>query len=504
MAAYHDWDGVPTHANADLLTRILREDLGFTGMVTSDGFGVPQLHSLHGVATDPIDASRQAFKAGIDCEVPTPGGSAALADEVDAGRLDAAVVDRACRNVLAAKERLGLLRDQQYAPRTEFAREEHAALSRRVAERSIVLLENPRNALPLDLDSIATVVVAGPNAAHAHLGGYTDPGAVGVSVLDGIKDLFDSAEVVYAEGCRITEKPAGPHTWWEDEVTLADPDEDNERIETAVASARAADVAIVVVGGNEGTHREGWWFDHLGDRADLTPAGRQEELIERIAATGVTTIAVVISGGPVDLRRIAAAADAVVWSCYLGQAAGRAIADVITGACEPTGRLPITFPRSSGQIPIYSATRPSAGRGYFHESAEPLYRFGSGLTYTTFEIGDVHISRTSISCAEIESGATIEVSAVVTNTGDRAGIELVRVEIDDEVSSVTLPRHSTQGFALIALGPGRSTRARIELSRRAFRLLNRELEWVVEPGHFGIRLTTSTGHIPTQGVTVEN
>ncbi len=501
MAAYHDWDGVPTHTNPELLIRLLRQVLGFEGMVTSDGFGVPQLSTLHQVAADAVDASRQAFSAGIDCEVPRPGGSRALAAEVAAGRFDQDIIDRACRNVLVAKDRLGLL-DEDDPPRVPVNMSDHRALSRLAAQRALVLMTNPRDVLPLDASTLTSIAVIGPNAEHAHLGGYTDPGATGVSVLDGIRHRFDNSRVLFAEGCRITAEPAGPATWWQDEVKLSDPEDDDTRIEEAVVAAAEADVAIVVVGGNEGTQREGWWFDHLGDLADLRLPGRQDELLERVAATGVTTIAVVISAGAVDLRRTIAAADAVIWTSYPGEEGGTAVADLISGRCEPTGRLPVTFPRTTGQVPIYSAPSRSAGRGYLHETAEPLFRFGHGLSYTTFAMDQPQVVPDSIGVADLAAGATVEVRATVTNTGDRPGTELIRVEVDDELASVTRPRNSTQGFALVELAPGESTVARIRLGWRALRLLDRKMNWVVEPGRFGIRLATSSRSIETEGLDV--
>lgn len=501
MAAYHDWDGIPTHANSRLLGRLLREDLGFEGMVTSDGFGVPQLETLHRVAADPVDAARQAFTAGVDCQVPEPGGSANFVAEVQAGRLSIETIDRACRNILAVKDRLGLF-DKTTTARVEIDRRAHAELSRRVAVRGIVLLTNGESVLPLDRGVISRVAVSGPNAAEAHLGGYTDPGATGVSILDGIAATFDSAQVTFDEGCRITEKPAGARSWWEDNVAMADPDLDDDRIGAAVASAQTADVAIVVVGGNEATHREGWWFDHRGDRSELTMAGRQDELVERIAGTDVPTIAVVISGGPVDLRRVVAAADAVLWTSYVGEAGGHAVADVLAGIHDPAGRLPITFPRSSGQIPIHSGRRPSAGRGYFHESAEPLFTFGYGLSYTAFAIEEIQVTPAEITVAELEAGAEVAVTARVTNTGRRSGCELVRVTVDDEVATVAQPGSPTRGFRRLDLAAGESAQVTIPLRHDSFRLLDRNLNWVVEPGHFAIDVVTSTTTVSTEGIWV--
>ncbi len=491
MAAYHDLDGVPVHADPWLLTEVLRDQLGFTGMVTSDGFGVPQLASLHRVAADPTDAARQAFTAGIDCEVPEPRGAAGLVDLVRDGRLPEAVVDRAARNVLTAKDRLGLLDAPEDGGPPRVDRAAHDRLALEVARRSAVLLTNPTGLLPLDVARLRTILVAGPNAEQAHLGGYCDPSADGVGVFDGIRDRFAAATVTLEEGCRIVDDPAGPGTWWTDEVTLADPSLDDDRLTSAVTAAGAADLAVVVIGGNEATHREGWWFDHLGDRASLTMVGRQDELVERIAATGTPTVAIVISGGPVDLRRVCAAADAVLWSCYPGQQGGTAIAELLAGDVAPSGRLPVTFPRSSDQLPVYAGRRISAGRGYLHEPADPLFAFGHGLTYTTFAVPRVDVSPVALSVAALEAGATFDLDIEVSNTGTHDAIEVVRVTVDDPVASTTVPPDRLCRFTPVAVRTGRRAQVRLSIGHDELRLLDRSMRWIVEPGD--VDLTVHVG-----------
>lgn len=493
MAAYHDWDGVPTHANGELLVDLLREELGFDGMVTSDGFGIPQLETIHHVAADAAHAARIALGAGIDCEVPEPVTTRHLADEVRAGRVPIEDIDRPCRRVLEAKERLGLLDDEETTGTVDFDRGAHTDLSRGAATKAVVLLTNRDDVLPIDPARAAIVAVSGPNAHPAHLGGYTDPGAVGTSVLDGIREVFSESEVIYDEGCRITDEAADASTWWVDHVELADPTVDDDRIERAAESASRSDIAVVVVGGNEATHREGWWFDHLGDSAGLEMVGRQDELVERIAATGTTTVAVVISGGPVDLHGVAGIADAVLWTCYPGEMGGRSIADVIAGYAEPGGRLPITFPRNVGQIPIHSGRRPSAGRGYLHSSAEPLFPIGYGLSYTSFRIDEVGLSRYRVDRGALSDGEPVEVTATVTNTGRTRGSELVRVLATDDVSSVARPREELADFCRVELDAGGSSEVRLQLGFDSLKMLDRELNWVVEPGTFTIDVVSTSG-----------
>lgn len=495
MAAYHDLDGVPLHANRRLLTDVLRGELGFDGMVTSDGFGIPQLATLHRVAADPVDAARQAFEAGIDCEVPEPRGAAGLVDLVRSGRLAASVIDRAANNVLRAKQRLGLLApsdDGPPAPHVDPTGRGHGGLALEAARRAIVLLTDPARMLPLDTARIATILVTGPNAEHAHLGGYTDPAADGVGVLDGIRRRFEGSAVRFEEGCRITDQRAGPAAWWADEVALADPGLDDERLDRAVAAAAAADLAVAVIGGNEATHREGWWFDHLGDRAELTMAGRQDELVERVAATGTPTVAVVISGGPVDLRRVVDAADVVLWTCYPGQHGGTALAELLAGDHAPSGRLPVTFPRSTGQIPLHAGRRPSAGRGYLHTCSRPLFPLGHGLTTTAFSTTLVGATPGNLAVADLAAGATFEVTVEVTNVGERRGIELVRVTVDDPVASVTRPVDRLRAFTTVDLDVGEVRRVTLPIGASDLALLDRELRWVVEPGRFELTVRTGT------------
>jgi beta-glucosidase len=306
-------------------------------------------------------------------------------------------------------------------------------------------------------------------------------------VLDGVRTRFKGAAVSFQEGCRITDEPAGAATWWQDEIHLADPTADEERIEAAVAAAAHAEAVVAVIGGNEATHREGWWFDHLGDRSELTVTGRQDELVERLAATGTPTIAVVISAGPVDLRRVVAAADSVLWSCYPGEFGGEAIARILAGDADPAGRLPVTFPRSTGQIPIYSGRQPSAGRGYLHGDATPLFSLGHGLSYTTFRLESIRATPAAITAEAIEAGATVGLEVAITNTGARRGSELVRVHVEDVIASVAQPQRLA-GFCRVDLEPGGSANVVLHLDAAAFALLDRSMQRVIEPGDFVIRV----------------
>jgi len=405
--------------------------------------------------------------------------------------MDERIIDRALRNVLGAKERLGLLDSFDERPVPPLPSQElvatHDDLALHSARRAAVLLTN-NGILPFSMREGARIAVVGPNAEHAHLGGYTDPGAQGVSVLRGLQSRFGHGSVQFSEGCRLTEEPSGAHTWWEDSIARSDQREDDALIQEAVELASRSDVTIAVVGGNESTHREGWWFDHLGDRNDLTMPGRQNELIERLSQTGTPLIVLALSAGPIDLCGAVDAADAVMWSCYPGQRGGDAIAQVLAGDHDPGGRLPVTFPRSTGQIPITNDRLPSAGRNYLNEPNQPLFDFGHGCSYTKFVVSLDSPEELSISVEELAAGSTVDISATVSNIGERAGIEHVRMSVDDERASVSRPRHRLADFVVVELAPGESRQITLRADERSLGLFNRRMQFVVEPGLFGLSL----------------
>jgi beta-glucosidase len=502
MASYNEVDGIPVHANRWLLQTVLREEWGFQGFVTSDGFGVPQLMLLHRVAADPDEAARRAIEAGVDCEVPAGICYPGLLEQARAGEVSMQAVDRAVGNLLRAKIRLGLLDEVPSADPDEAERvtncPAHRELALRAAREAIVLLKNEGDLLPLRLDvpgvdaaGIRSIAVIGPNAAELHLGGYAEDPGRGVSVLQGIREkLGDRARVAYAEGCRITEGVQGYAAWHRDEVTLSDPAEDTPRIAEAVELARQSDVAVLVLGGNEGTCREGWWFDHLGDRDRLDLLGRQDELVEAVLGTGTPTIAILINGRPLAIRRVAETVPAILECWYLGQETGTAVAEVLFGEVNPSGKLPVTFPRSVGQLPTYYYYRPSAKRGYAFAESEPLYPFGHGLSYTTFCYRDL-----ALSPERIAVGGTTRVRVEVANTGERAGAEIVQLYVRDRVSSVTRPVQALKGFRRIQLEPGETRVVEFELTSEQLALLDAEMQWRVEPGLFDVMVGGSSDRL---------
>ena len=489
MASYNEVDGVPSHANRWLLEKILRQEWGFDGLVASDYYGIPQLESLHHVAADKAEAARLALEAGVDAELPDPDCFKTLAQLVREGKVAEALVDRAVARNLRAKFLLGLF-ENPYVDPERAARvtnsDAHRALAAEAARRSITLLKNDGNLLPLDRTRLKSVAVIGPNADRAHLGGYTDPNPPrGVSVLEGVRVKAGAGvKVSYAKGVNITREGGD---WWADASHLADPAEDEKLIAEAVEVAKASDVALVVVGGNEDTNKEAWSQGHLGDRDSLELVGRQNDLVRAVLATGKPTIVLLINSGPLSIGYIAESVPAVLEGFYLGQETGTGVADVLFGDYNPAGRLPVSFPRTVGQLPIYYNHKPTARRGYLYTSKEPLFPFGHGLSYTTFEYSDLKVSP-----AKIGPGGQSRVSVTVKNTGRRAGDEVVQLYVRDLVSSVTRPVKELKDFRRVSLAPGESKAVTFTLTPDKLSFFNLNMERVVEPGWFDVMVGTSS------------
>jgi len=491
MASYNEIDGIPSHVNPWLLDRVLRQEWGFDGYVTSDGEGLQMLYKVHGVAADPADAARKALAAGVDYDLSDGSVYRTLVDQVRRGVVPEAELNRAVSRVLAVKFRLGLfenpLVDPDYAEKTTNSAE-HRALAKKAAEEEIVLLKNENRLLPLDAGKLKTIAVIGPNAADVHLGGYSrDPGR-GVSVLDGIRARVEPAtKVVYAEGCKITTGKQGWAGWYENDTQLADPKAQEASIRAAVDVAKKAQAAIVVVGETESTNREAWSENHLGDRDSLDLLGAQEQLVKAVVETGVPTVVVLINGRPLSINYVAAHVPAILEGWYLGQEGGTALARVLFGDVNPGGKLPISFPRSVGQLPDYYNHKPSRNRSYAFTSRQPLFPFGHGLSYTTFRLDQLRVEP-----ASIPPGGNVKVSVAVTNTGDREGDEVPQLYIHQKVSSVARPVLALKGFQRVHLKPGESRNVEFTLTPDDLAIYGAGMEKVVEPGRFEIFVGTSS------------
>jgi len=493
MPSYNEIDGVPSHKNRWLIERVLRQEWGFQGMVVSDYFAIEQLVSRHGVAADLADAARQALAAGVDIELPDPQAYEKLVELVRSGRVSEAALDRSVARLLRAKFLAGLFEDPYADPeRAEQVSNtsEHQALALEAARRSITLLKNDGGVLPLDRTKVRTIAVVGPNAKGVRLGGYSsDPGR-GVDVLQGIRDKAGAAvRVLHAEGVRITEHEAN---WTADKVVFGDPALNRRRIAEAVAVARQADVAVVVVGTNESTSREAWSDQHLGDVADLGLTSQQDELVDAVRATGKPVVVVLINGRPLAVTRIAETIPAILEGFYLGQEGGTAVAEVLFGDVNPGGKLPISFPRHVGQLPVYYDRKPTSFRPYLDMTREPLFPFGYGLSYTSFKLDNVKVDPPKIGPA---GKATVTVD--VTNTGARPGDEVVQLYIHDRVASVTRPVKELRGFERVGLAPGEKKTVRFTLGPEALRFTDENMARVVEPGLFDVMLGTSSTSLAT-------
>ena len=502
MPAYNEIDGVPAHANRWLLQDVLRREWGFEGFVVSDYFAIRELNERpeffgHHVARDGKAAAALAVATGVDIELPDPDCYLHLVELVREGTVPESVIDERVRPMLRAKFRLGLFDDPYVDPAEaeRIVREpSHRDLALEAARKTITLLKNDRGALPIDPLAIRTIAIIGPNADRVMLGGYSGEPLHSSTVLQAIRDrLPEGVQVLYHEGCKITVGGS----WSQDEVTPGDPEEDRRSIAEAAAVAARADLVILAIGDNEQTSREAWALNHLGDRPDLDLVGRQNELVDAIAATGVPMVTLLFSGRPASARNVVAKAAAVLELWYLGQESGRAVADVLVGDVCPGGKLPITIPRSAGHVPAYYNYKPSARRGYLFDSADPLFAFGFGLSYTSFRFASPRLERT-----EIGIGESTRVLVDVTNTGARRGDEVVQLYIRDVVSSVTRPVKELKGFKRVTLEPGETARVGFEITPELLAFYDIDMLFRVEPGEFRLMVGSSSRDADLQTMTL--
>jgi beta-glucosidase len=553
MSSYSCVDGLPGSGSAALLTDLLRGELGFEGMVVADYFAVSLLASYHRVAADRAEAAVKAITAGLDLELPALDCfgeplKAALA----AGRLPVSVVDAAVRRVLIGKLRLGLFESPYVDPsgvKAVFEDPANVSLARAAATKAIVLLTND-GVLPLSR-SIRKLAVIGPAAddrrllqgdyhypAHQEVlldpaGAFAGGGSPGdPSALEGgspkehnsaaepgasVRAAVDAEPEPASGFSGLMQLPSGkgalkPGRYYTDHVTplrgLRDAlgpavaivhergcdltGDDRSGFAAAVAAAAAADVALVFLGGRSGLDREST-VGEARDATDLRLTGLQEELAVAVAATGTPTVVVVMSGRAHVLTGVVDAASALLAACPLGEQGGNALADVLTGRAEPGGRLPLSLPRATGQVPIYHSQRSGGARPMFYGdytdcSHTPLFCFGHGLGYTTFDQSELTVTAT-------DTLSPISVELTVTNTGARAGEEVVQLYASDLVASVARPELSLIGFVRVALGPGQRRRVRFEVHPSRLAFYDEAMRFVVEPGQFRFSVGASAGDL---------
>lgn len=481
MASYNEIDGQPSHANHWLLHHVLRGEWGYRGAVVSDYFAVRELNTRHHMFRTIEEAAARALHAGVDIELPDGEGYIKFPEMVRDGRIDIADIDAAVRRLLTMKFLSGAFENPYVDARRAdalTATPDAVALARKAAQKAVVLLKNEGGLLPLDPSKIQRMAVLGTHARDTPIGGYSDVPAHVVSVLEGLQVAADGKfQVDYAEGVRITES----RSWSADAVDLVSPEVNARLIEEAVATARNADTIVMVLGDNEQTSREAWADEHLGDRASLDLIGQQNDLARAIFALNKPTVVILLNGRPLSANYLAENAAALVEGWYLGQETGHAVADVIFGRANPGGKLPVSIARNVGQLPIFYNHKPTSRRGYLFDETSPLYPFGYGLSYTTFDISAPRLAKTTIGRFE-----HVRVEVDVANTGDRAGDEVVQLYVRDDFASITRPVLELKHFKRVTLEPGARTTVSFEIAPRDLSLWDEDMHRVVEPGTFTI------------------
>lgn len=492
MASYNEIDGIPSHANKWLLRKILRDEWKFKGFVVSDYYAITELGSKeetvsHNVAKDKVDAAYLAVKAGVNIELPEIDCYPNLKILIESGKISESEIDELVLPMLEAKFQLGLFEDPYVDPaliQNEIKLEKDRELALKAAHETITLLKNENNLLPLKLAEKSTIAVIGPNADRVMLGGYSGKPKYFSTVLNGVKaKVVEKYNVVYSEGCKITIGGS----WNEDTVTPSDQNEDEKLIKEAVKTAENADAVILAIGGNEQTSREAWSKTHLGDRPNLELVGNQLELLKEIQKTGKPIVVVLFNGRPKSISYISQTVPSILECWYLGQESGNAIADVIFGDYNPSGKLPISIPRSVGHIPCHYNHKPSSRRGYLFDDITALYPFGFGLSYTKFSFSNLRVEKEKISLKE-----DVVVNVDVRNEGEKEGTEVVQLYIRDKVSSVTRPVKELKGFMKISLRPKEERTISFTLTQKAFAFNNVEMNYVVEPGEFELMVGNSS------------
>ncbi|HEY5809290.1 MAG TPA: glycoside hydrolase family 3 N-terminal domain-containing protein [Povalibacter sp.] len=496
MPSYNEIDGLPSHANRWLLQDILRGEMKFDGAVVSDYTAIRELTDIHQLEPDQLRAAARALKTGVNVDLPEGESYALLPKALEQGLITQADIDNAVRRMLRLKFMAGLfehaLADAKYA-QSITGNAEARALALEAARKSVVLLKND-GTLPLRTGSLKTLAVIGPHAATVDLGGYSAVPKQTVSLLEGIKAKVGSkVQVVSAEGVRIVDSG----DWYTDVSVLADPAENRQRIKQAVEVAQGADIIVLAIGGSSAVFREGWSKLHMGDRATLDLIGEQQELADAMFALGKPVIVVLTNGQPLSIPDVIEKSRATVEGWYLGQEGGTAMADILFGDTNPGGKLPVTVARSVGQLPMFYNQKPSAHRGYAFASKEPLFPFGFGLSYTTFEIGTPRLS-----AARIGIDGSVMVSVDVRNTGAVEGDEVVQLYVRDVISSITRPVKELKAFRRVTLKPGAATTVDFTLTREAFAFWNEQMQYAVEPGEFHIMAGPNSADLKSATLTI--
>ncbi|HLZ87389.1 MAG TPA: glycoside hydrolase family 3 C-terminal domain-containing protein, partial [Puia sp.] len=494
MAAYSELDGIPCVDNKWLLTDVLRKEWGFKGFVLSDLGAIKMSFENHHTVATPAEALARSLKAGLNMQFydwPHAEFRSAMHTAIQQHLLTLPQLDNAVRDILRVKFLLGLF-DHPYTDTTRIAAVFHTVahqqLALKAAAESICLLKNDDHLLPIK-NNIHTIALIGPLATSTYLGGYSNGEGKAISVLDGLRQragdrLTIRYEPGYTAGDAPSVAPAPASANAPGNPTDTARHSPTDPLTAALDAVHGSDLTIVALGEEPAIVGEG------KDRAHLELSDQQANLIKAIVATGKPVVALLSNGRPLCIDWVAGHVPAILETWFSGEQGGLAIADILLGNTNPSGRLPMTFPCSEGQIPFYYNHKPTSGHRYVDEKDTPLFPFGHGLSYTHFDYTDLKISP-----ATIPVGGSADIRVTVTNTGSLAGDEITQLYIRDLVSSVTTPAIALKGFARTSLAPGESKTLHFRLGPDQLALWNTEMKRVVEPGEFKIMIGASSTDI---------
>lgn len=491
MSSYDTWDRIPNSASHYLLTELLRDEWGFDGYVYSDWGAISFLHSFHNVAANEAEAGRMAITAGLDFEASS-GCFWKLPELVEQGKMDESVINQAVARVLKVKFEMGLFENpyRNEGGKPQMRSEENKALARRMADESIVLLKNENNLLPLDADHLRSLAVIGPNADQVQFGDYSwsRSNEDGVTPLAGLRQLLgERVNIRYAKGCDL--------------VT-----DDRSGFAEAVNAARSSDATLLFLGTASASLARDYSNVTSGegfDQCDLNLTGVQQQLLEAVSATGKPVVLVLVTGKPISLPWAKEHVPAIVAQWYGGEAAGNAIADMLMGNTVPSGKTPISWPQSAGHLPCFYNHLPSdrgfyhqpgapnnPGRDYVSSSPDPLWAFGHGLSYTSFEYGEPILPATQLLPTD-----TLTVGLDVRNTGSCDGKEVVQLYFNDVASTLATPVKQLKAFTKVEIPAGESRRVEMRVPVSEFAYYDMDMNLQVEPGEFDIMIGSSSDDI---------
>lgn len=504
MPSYNEIDGVPAHASDFLLRQVLRKEWGFNGVVFSDYEGLKMLYTFHHITKDAEGAALLGMAAGVDVEAPTPDVYAQLLKLVKAGKIKEAAIDSAVTRILTAKFKAGLF-EKPLADSTQLKARvhtpAHVALSQQIAEESIILLKNNNQLLPLNMDKLKSLAVIGPNANQVQYGDYssTRDSRSGTTILDGIKQFVgDKIKVNYAKGSDLSSM-------------------DKSGFAEAVTAANNSDAVVVVLGTTSVVFSGIGWNGHAPegepkdpftcgegyDVSDISPQGVQRELLQEIYKTGKPVILVLVQGRPWSISWEKENIPAILEAWYPGEKGGNAVANILFGKVNPSGRLNVSIPQSTGHIPVFynhvnsnkgfyhnpgSVNKP--GQDYVFASTDALFPFGYGLSYTTFKYSELRVSKPIFG-----KNDRVEVFVSVTNTGKAEGKEVVQMYLGNKINSVTTPVIALKGFDKISLKPGETKTVKFMITPEDIAIWNTQMKWVTEPGTFDVMIARSAEDI---------